>query len=144
LLDTKYPSTAEIDQAVVDKKPDLVLYQASLWDYGSRDQQEAAYGAFADSVLAHGARLAFITMPPLRDDHRDPQLETLAVIMREIADQHPSQVAVLNGNSTWGPLFTQYVNGDKVPERKPDGVHVCPSGAAMYAIWLMDQLQLRF
>ena len=144
LLDTKYPSTAEIDQAVVDNKPDLVLYQASLWDYGSRDQQEAAYGAFADFVLAHGARLAFITMPPLRDDHRDPQLETLAVIMREIADQHPSQVVVLNGNDIWGPVFTQDVNGDKVPERKPDGVHVCPSGAAMYAIWLMDQLQLRF
>jgi peptidoglycan/LPS O-acetylase OafA/YrhL len=144
LLDTKYPSTAEIDKAVVDNKPDLVLYQASLWDYGSRAQQAAAYAAFADFVLAHGARLAFVTIPPLRDDHRDPQLETLAVIMHEIADQHPSQVVVLNGNDIWGPVFTQDVNGDKVPERKPDGVHVCPSGAAMYAIWLMDQLQLRF
>ena len=44
----------------------------------------------------------------------------------------------------WGPVFTQDVNGDKVPERKPDGVHVCPSGAAMYAIWLMNELQQRF
>ncbi len=41
-------------------------------------------------------------------------------------------------------MFVQDVNGDKVPERKPDGVHVCPSGAAMYALWLTDQLQQRF
>ena len=41
-------------------------------------------------------------------------------------------------------MFAQDINGDKVPERKPDGVHVCPSGAAMYAIWLMNELQQRF
>ena len=144
LLDTKYPSTAEIDKAVVDNKPDLVLYQASLWDYGSRAQQEAAYTTFADFVIDHGARLAFVTIPPLRDDHRAPELETLTVIMHEIADAHPGEVVVLNGNDIWGPVFAQDVNGDKVPERKPDGVHVCPSGAAMYAIWLMNQLQQRF
>ena len=43
-----------------------------------------------------------------------------------------------------GPKFTLDVNGDKVPERKPDGVHVCPSGAAMYALWLIGEMQLHF
>jgi len=144
LLDTKYDSSTAIDQAVVDNRPDLVLYQASLWDFGTRDEQRVAYENFADLVIGHGARLGFITIPPLRDDQRNPQLETLAVIMHEIADEHPGKVFVLDGNTIWGPVFAQDINGDKVPERKPDGVHVCPSGAAIYAIWLMDQLHQRF
>ena len=37
LLDTKYDSTAEIDKMVADFKPDLVLYQGSLWDFGTAD-----------------------------------------------------------------------------------------------------------
>ncbi|MGZ4760933.1 MAG: acyltransferase family protein [Ilumatobacteraceae bacterium] len=144
LLDTKYDSSTVIEQAVADFHPDLVLYQGSLWDFGTPAQQRAAYDKFADAVLATGARLAFITLPPLRADQSKAQLTTLSGIMQEVADQHPGQVFVLNSDGAWGPTFTQDVNGDKVPERKPDGVHVCPSGAAMYALWLMDELQLRF
>ena len=73
----------------------------------------------------------------MRADHQDPaNLGALTGIMRDIAGEHPGQVIVLDSDEVWGPVFTQDVNGDKVPERKPDGVHVCPSGAAMYAIWL--------
>ena len=145
LLDNRYDSTSAIDKMVVDFRPDLVLYQGSLWDFGTADAQRAAYERFTDFVLGQGARLALITIPPLRADHQDPaQLGSLTGIMHDIADEHPGQVMVLNSDEVWGPVFTQDVNGDKVPERKPDGVHVCPSGAAMYAIWLMDELQQRF
>jgi hypothetical protein len=144
LLDTKYNSSEAIDQKVVDFHPDLVLYQASLWDFGTPDEQRAAYQRFTDLVLGQGARLAFITIPPLRSDQVNDQLTALSGIVDEIALQHPGQVMVLNGDGAWGPVFTQDVNGDKIPERKPDGVHVCPSGAAMYAVWLMNELQQRF
>jgi peptidoglycan/LPS O-acetylase OafA/YrhL len=145
LLDTRYDSTTPIDKMVVDFKPDLVLYQGSLWDSGTAEAQRAAYERFTDLVLAHGARLALITIPPLRADHQDPaDLGAITGIMHDIADEHPGQVFVLNSDGVWGPVFAQDVNGDKVPERKPDGVHVCPSGAAMYAIWLMNELQQRF
>ncbi|MEY2581772.1 MAG: hypothetical protein QOE09_1621 [Ilumatobacteraceae bacterium] len=145
LLDTKYDSTTFIDKSVVDFQPDLVLYQGSLWDFGTIDQQRAAYERFADVVLAQGARLAFITIPPIRPDQQDiEELSTLTAVMNEVADQHPRKVMVFNTDDIWGPVFIQDVNGDKVPERKPDGVHVCPSGAAMYAIWLMDELHKRF
>ncbi len=104
-----------------------------------------AYERFTDVVLGQGARLAFVTIPPLRADHQDPaNLGALTGIMGDIADEHPGQVIVLDSDEVWGPVFEQDVNGDKVPERKPDGVHVCPSGAAMYALWLTDQLQQRF
>jgi hypothetical protein len=145
LLDTRYKATTEINKMVVDFKPDLVLYQGSLWDSGTAEVQRAAYEQFTDFVLGQGARLALITIPPLRADHQDPaNLGALTGIMHEIADKHPGQVFVLDTDEVWGPVFTQDVNGDKVPERKPDGVHICPSGAAMYAIWLMNQLQERF
>jgi hypothetical protein len=144
LLDTKYDSSTVIEKAVSDFHPDLVLYQGSLWDYATPAEQRSAYDQFASVVVAAGARLAFITIPPLRDDQANKQLATLSGIMQEVADQYPGQVFVLNSDGAWGPTFTQDVNGDKVPERKPDGVHVCPSGAAMYALWLMNELQLRF
>lgn len=144
LLDTKYNSTEFIDKAVVDFQPDLVLYQGSLWDFGTPDEQRAAFQRFADVVLAQGARLALITIPPLRADQHNDQLTTLTGVMNEVAEQHPGQVMVLNSDGAWGPVFTQDVNGDKVPERKPDGAHVCPSGAAMYAVWLQSELQQRF
>ena len=145
LLDTRYDSSTEIDKMVVDFKPDLVLYQGSLWDSGTAGAQRAAYERFTDLVLGQGVRLALITIPPLRADHQDPvHLGALTGIMHDIADEHPGQVFVLDSDEVWGPVFSQDVNGDKVPERKPDGVHVCPSGAAMYAVWLTEQLQQRF
>ena len=145
LLDNRYDSTTAIDKMVVDFHPDLVVYQGSLWDFGSAEAQRAAYERFTDFVLGQGARLALVTIPPLRADHQDPdQLGSLTGIMHDIADEHPGHVIFLNSDEVWGPVFTQDVNGDKVPERKPDGVHVCPSGAAMYAIWLMNELQQRF
>ena len=144
LLDTKYDSTTFIDKAVVDFQPDLVLYQGSLWDFGTVEEQRAAYERFVGVVLGQGARLALITIPPIRADQQDAQLSTLTQVMNDVAAEHPGQVFVLDTDEIWGPLFIQDVNGDKVPERKPDGVHFCPSGAAMYAIWLMDELHKRF
>jgi hypothetical protein len=36
------------------------------------------------------------------------------------------------------------IDGDGAPDRKPDGVHVCPQGAARFAAWLVDELAVRF
>jgi peptidoglycan/LPS O-acetylase OafA/YrhL len=143
LIDTRYSSSEAIDKAVVDFHPDLVLYQGSLWDFATRDVQRAAYQRFTEVVLAEGARLAFITIPPLHAP-LDDNLATLTGVMIEIAEQHPGQVMVLNSDGAWGPVFNVDINADHVPERKPDGIHVCPSGAAMYAIWLQGELQRRF
>jgi hypothetical protein len=145
LLDNRYDSTTDIDKMVVDFRPDLVLYQGSLWDWGTPEDQRAAYERFTAVVLGQGSRLAFITIPPLRAAQADiDRLAPIKGIMRDIADQHPGQVIVLDSDDAWGPVFNEDVNGDKVPERKPDGLHVCPSGAAMYAVWLTNALEERF
>jgi hypothetical protein len=145
LLNNRYDSTTDIDKMVVDFRPDLVLYQGSLWDWGAPEDQRAAYERFTAVVLGQGSRLAFITIPPLRAAQADiDRLAPIKQIMRDIAAQHPGQVIVLDSDDAWGPVFNEDVNGDKVPERKPDGLHVCPSGAAMYAVWLTNALEERF
>ncbi len=144
LLDTRYASVAEIEAAITEISPDLVIYLASLWDYGTVEAQQAAYQHFTEFVLGRGSRVVLITIPPLRDDQQNEALTPLAGIMTELAAQHPGVVQVLDSNGAWGPTFAQDVNLDGVPERKPDGVHACPSGSAMYANWLLGELASRF
>ena len=129
---------------MADFHPDLVLYQGSLWDWGTADEQLLAYTRFADVVMGTGARLFFITVPPLLVEESTGPMTTITSVMQAVANLHPGQVFVLDSDGAWGAEFAEDVNGDKVPERKPDGVHVCPSGAAMYALWLLGELQQRF
>ena len=144
LLDTRYASVTEIEAWITQISPDLVIYLASLWDYGTVESQQAAYQRFTEFVLGRGARVVLITIPPLRDDQHNDALTPLSGIMTELAAQHPGLVQVLDSNGAWGATFAQDVNLDGVPERKPDGVHVCPSGSAMYANWLLGELANRF
>jgi peptidoglycan/LPS O-acetylase OafA/YrhL len=144
LLDINSTWSTTLARVITKAHPDLVIYQASLWDFGTLDEQRAAYQVFTDLVLAHGARLAFITEPPVRADQHNDRLASVAGVMADIAAAHPDAVTVFDVSGAWGAGFAQDVNGDRVPERKPDGVHVCPSGAAMYSLWLLGQMQQRF
>jgi peptidoglycan/LPS O-acetylase OafA/YrhL len=144
LLDINSTWSTTLARVITEARPDLVIYQASLWDFGSVDEQRVAYQVFTDLVLARGARLAFITEPPVRADQHNERLASVAGVMAEIAAAHPDTVTVFDVSGAWGSEFAQDVNGDGVPERKPDGVHVCPSGAAMYSLWLLGQMQQHF
>ena len=50
----------------------------------------------------------------------------------------------LDSAAVWGPVFDVDLDDDGTPERKRDGVHVCPSGAARFALWLTAELAARF
>ena len=41
-------------------------------------------------------------------------------------------------------MFVRDVDGDGVPERKPDTIHVCGSGAAYFGAWLAPALAERY
>jgi hypothetical protein len=131
-------------QNVINERPDVVLYQLSLWDDTAEPVQLAHYREFTDMVLAHGASLVFVTPPPLRADQQNPALARLPAIVAAMVAIDPSRVVSLDSSAVWGAPFAQDMNGDKIPERKPDGVHVCPSGAARFAAWLLDALASRF
>lgn len=50
---------------------------------------------------------------------------------------------VVDTAPAWGTTMAVDIDGDAVPDRKPDGVHVCPQGAARLAMWLLDDLAAR-
>jgi hypothetical protein len=52
--------------------------------------------------------------------------------------------AVLDSSGAWGDVFSLDLGDDGAPDRKPDGVHVCPQGAARFAAWLVGELDRLF
>jgi len=129
---------------ILELQPDVVIFQLSSWDAAHTvEDQKAAFIAFSDLVRANGAILVFVTPPPV-----DPTKFTSDIgYMRSLADalaaENPDEVIVLDSAELWGP-FAYDTNGDGVPERKNDGVHVCPQGSALIGAWLLQQLDARF
>jgi hypothetical protein len=135
---------ATFRQHVQQEHPDVVVYQLSVWDVTAEPVQRARYREFTDMVLASGAALVFVTPPPIRADQQNPALARLPGIAADMVAISPARVVLLDSVAVWGSTYAQDLNGDKIPERKPDGVHICPSGAARFAVWLLDALATRF
>ena len=125
-------------------QPDLVIYQFSLWDRGTPDEQFAAYEAFAAQVNAAGAQLLFLTEPPIRTDLSGGAMAQLPDVAARVVAEDPTRRAFVDSSAVWGTEFLIDIDGDSVPERKPDGVHVCASGSARLAAWLLGELTARY
>jgi len=115
------------------------VYQLSLWDRGSRLEQEAAYRAFTVLVTGTGAQLVFVTIPPLErpDEHRD--VAALRSVAAALAAEQPASVHLLDADVVWGPTFRRDIDADGVADRMPDGVHICQGGAMRFAEWLAGE-----
>jgi hypothetical protein len=133
-------SLAGYQEALELFTPDLVVYQLSLWDRGTRAEQEAAYRAFTALVTGTGAQLVFVTIPPLEppDERRD--IADLRSVATAIADEQPGSVHLLDADAVWGPTFMRDIGADGVADRMPDGVHICQGGAMRFAGWLVGAL----
>lgn len=125
-------------------RPDLVVYQFSLWDRGTPDEQFAAYEAFAQQVNDAGAQLLFVTEPPIRTDLSGGIIAQLPDVAARVVAEDPARRGLLDSTAVWGTEFALDIDGDSVPERKPDGVHICPSGSARFGAWLAAELTTRY
>lgn len=124
--------------------PDVVVYMLSGWDDAQpAAAQRASFDAYADAVADLGAVLLVLEPPPVDPARHTADHSIMMTAARDRAAARPGQVAVLDAGALWGP-FAVDLNGDGTPERKPDGVHVCPSGAALLGHWLAHQLADRF
>ena len=131
---------------VLERRPDLVLFQISGWDaFFTPDEQRTGFDAYTSAVLATGAALVFVTPPPTDPDKPDVEqhFEVMLGFARDLAAQRPGEAWVLDADALWG-AFAYDINGDGVPERKPDGVHVCPQGSALLGNWLAYELAILF
>jgi hypothetical protein len=124
--------------------PDVVVYQLTTYDWGSRRQQQAGYEKLRRAVADAGAKLVFVTAPPIRpDDFYRPHMTDLRRapdVARAVAAGSP-QVTVLDAGAVWGATYRRTRDG--LVDRSTDGIHACPQGAARFASWLVAELAQR-
>ena len=131
----------ELDRYAVD----LLILQLSVWDaQQDDDQQQAALVELAKFVADRNLRLVFVSFPSIADDRSEPGQISLEDKARAIADQSDGSIIYLDQRSVLGDVFIRDIDGDGNPERKRDGIHVCPTGALRSAQWLIQELSTRF
>jgi len=124
--------------------PDLVVFMLSGWDGGFDEAtQREAFNAYADAWQRLGSALVVLEPPPVNPARHENTTDTMLAIARERAALFPDEVVVLDAIALWGEFATD-IDGDGQPERKPDGVHVCPTGAALLGYWLSNELAQLF
>ena len=133
---------AELPGAIAAADPEVVIYQLTSYDWGSRAEQLAAYQRLADTVADAGADLFFVTMPPIEPDdfyapHMD-DLERTDEVAAEVARESDGAAVFLDAEPVWGPTYQQERDG--TPDRSEDGIHTCPQGAARFTSWLLAEL----
>ncbi|WP_017591463.1 SGNH/GDSL hydrolase family protein [Nocardiopsis potens] len=122
--------------------PDVVLYQLTTYDWGTRQEQLDGYGRLLETVAGEGADLVFITSPPIRpDDFYEPHmgdLERASEVAREVVEGSSGRASLLDAAEVWGREYVREREG--APDRSPDGIHTCPQGAARFTDWLLGEL----
>lgn len=123
-------------------KPTVVVYQIATYDWGTQAEQQAAYTKLVDTVSGVGAKLAFVSMPPIKaDDFYQPHMADLqrtAAVAKTVADGSGGKAVFLDATAVWGETYQQTKNGKA--DRSADGIHTCPQGAARFTNWLLSNL----
>ena len=131
----------ELDRYAVD----LLILQLSVWDaQQDDDQQQVALDDLAKFVAERNLQLVFVSFPSIADDRSEPGQISLEDKARAIANQSDGSIIYLDQRSVLGDVFIRDIDGDGNPERKRDGIHVCPTGALRSAQWLIQELSTRF
>ncbi|MGW9350752.1 hypothetical protein SAMN05421803_108152 [Nocardiopsis flavescens] len=132
---------------IAEAAPDVVVYQITTYDWGTREEQEEGYRRLLDTVADAGADLVVVTAPPIRpDDFYAPHMEDLErapLAAREAVREAGGRTApVLDASAVWGGEYTREREG--TADRSPDGIHTCPQGAARFTRWLLDELAVLY
>jgi hypothetical protein len=124
---------------------DLLILQLSVWDaQQDDDQQQAALDDLVTFVTERNLRLVLVSFPSIAPERSEPGQISLEDKARAIADQSDGSIIYLDQRSVLGEVFNRDIDGDGNPERKRDGIHVCPTGALRSAQWLIQELTTRF
>lgn len=129
---------------ITSAHPAVVVYQLTTYDWGSEEEQRAGYGKLLTTVTGAGAKLVFVTTPPIKpDDFYQPHMAELnraPDAARAVASS--GKATVLDAAAVWGSTYQQVKNGKA--DRSADGIHTCPQGAARFTGWLLAELAKLF
>ncbi|GLY92496.1 hypothetical protein Airi02_104240 [Actinoallomurus iriomotensis] len=131
---------------IVSARPTVVVYQLTTYDWGSRQQQRAAYDRLLTTVTGAGAKLVLVTTPPIKaDDFYRPHMADLdraPDVARAVAAESSGRAGLLDAGAVWGRTYQRVRDGRA--DRSTDGIHTCPQGAARFTNWLLGQMAKSF
>ncbi len=136
------PSGIEAIREEITTRPvDAVIHQLSVWDANQGvDAQTRALTDLWGVVRAEGAALVLVAPPVMPDDESNEGMARMQAIARDLGRFAGGELVVLDPGEVWGDEVVIDLDGDGTPERKRDGIHLCPSGAARFALWLAAEL----
>ena len=135
---------ANLADVVDTTHPDLLVVQLSVWDALQTDEvQREAFDSLRDLANSRNLRVLLLSFPSLAPTGMvvEPNQERLEVKAIEMASTLPNLITYLDQRDALGIEFNIDIDDDGVPERKRDGIHVCPTGALRSAQWLLQQLE---
>ncbi|HEX6354449.1 SGNH/GDSL hydrolase family protein [Actinophytocola sp.] len=136
----------KLPEQIAAAEPSVVVYQLTTYDWGTEQEQRAGYDRLLATVTEAGAKLVFVTSPPIRpDDFYRPHmadLERAPDVARAVATGSGGKANLLDADAVWGGTYQRDRDG-KV-DRSADGIHTCPQGAARFANWLLTELAKLF
>ncbi|MFZ9426753.1 MAG: hypothetical protein ACO29A_05095 [Ilumatobacteraceae bacterium] len=135
---------ANLADVVDTTHPDLLVVQLSVWDALQTDEvQREVFDSLRDLANSRNLRVLLLSFPSLAPTGMvvEPNQERLEVKAIEMASTLPNLITYLDQRDALGIEFNIDIDDDGVPERKRDGIHVCPTGALRSAQWLLQQLE---
>lgn len=131
---------ATLARTLDELSPDLLIVQLSVWDGDQPSEQINALRSLHELAIDHDTHIVFISFPSLSAERLQPGQTLLEIRARDLAAASQGRIAYLDQQPALGKEFAFDLDGDGIPERKPDGVHVCPTGALIVTRWLMREL----
>jgi hypothetical protein len=136
---------SDLPETLEQAEGGVVVYQVTTYDWGTPEEQRAAYARLAETTAELDADLLLVSMPPLEpDEFYEPHMEELASAdeaARQVAED-TDHVDHLDASEVWGDEYARERGG--VIDRSSDGIHTCPAGAARFTSWVLEQLADRY
>ncbi|MEV7415381.1 SGNH/GDSL hydrolase family protein [Streptomyces sp. NPDC089919] len=121
-------------------RPDVIAYQITTYDWGTKEQQRTSYEKLAKAAADGGAALVIVSAPPFKADDGPyakfgSTLATAAGAAEEVAARSGGKVRFLDAGALWGTDHRA-----ARAQRSADGIHSCQQGSAAFAKWFTAEL----
>ncbi|MEU2791698.1 SGNH/GDSL hydrolase family protein [Streptomyces sp. NPDC007100] len=129
----------DLAKAVGSFHPDVIAYQVTTYDWGTKAQQSDSYAQLAEAAKDAGAELVLVSAPPFKIDDfykgHEAAVASAPKAAKEVADKNADRVRFLDASELWGTD-----SAAAKAQRSKDGIHSCQQGSAAFANWFGGRL----
>jgi hypothetical protein len=112
--------------------------------YAWNVEYEGKVRTFMQLATSQGAKLIWVSLPPMQDAGLDARVATVNLLQRKAAAEVPG-VLYVRSSKVLGSAYAAFttVNGQVVNVRTPDGIHITPQGGSLLANRVMAAMRSR-